>query len=409
MSPDCAKEWSRKFIRISFTGAFLNSKYKLHRQRLLYEQERAFMPATQIYVEREIESERLAQSISVLEREIGDLQLRRATLYRERSRILAPIRANEHAAAAHRYTHCCPNADCRGFLDKNWSCGICKTVACIHCREILPPGTVSGETVDGVDPHVCDPDRVATTQLLDKDTRPCPTCRTPIFKIAGCDQMWCTQCRTAFSWRTGAIETVIHNPHYYEWMRMNNNAIPRNPLDVVGGACGERQLGNVILERIIRRFRTYCSPNSDTYVENRRLFDRYSKIIQNTIHLQLVGIRRYELPNRTDEEFNRQIRIQYMRNTIDESKFKSIIDQQNKRREKYREYHNILTTFITVVTDLLWKYHDELVDIDHVNTTETEVDAILTYVNDCLSDIGNTYGSTVYHITPVAIMKRIDS
>jgi hypothetical protein len=267
---------------------------------------------------------------------------------------------------------------------------------------------------DGVEPHVCDPDRVATTQLLDKDTRPCPTCRTPIFKIAGCDQMWCTQCRTAFSWRTGAIETIIHNPHYYEWMRMNNQTIPRNPLDIVGGGdgfgggCGERQLGNGLSEQIIRRFRTLSNAQSDTYAEHRRLFERYCNMIGNAIHLRVVVLRRYEVPNRTDEECNRHIRVQYMRNRIDEAKFKSIIDQQNKRREKYREYHNILTTFVTVITDLLWKYCDELITMDITNTTEPEVNALLEYVNECLCDIGDTYGSTKYRLTSVAVMKRVD-
>jgi hypothetical protein len=41
--------------------------------------------------------------------------------------------------------------------------------------------------------------------------------------------MWCIECKTAFSWSKGTVEKgVIHNPHYYQWMRQNGG-VPRNP------------------------------------------------------------------------------------------------------------------------------------------------------------------------------------
>ena len=33
MNPDCAKEWSRKFLRENFTNVFLTSKYKEHLEK----------------------------------------------------------------------------------------------------------------------------------------------------------------------------------------------------------------------------------------------------------------------------------------------------------------------------------------------------------------------------------------
>jgi hypothetical protein len=54
--------------------------------------------------------------------------------------------------------------------------------------------------------------------------------------------MWCTQCRTAFSWITGNIETtVVHNPHYYQWMRETGQTIPRAGAAPVA-PCGVTQI-----------------------------------------------------------------------------------------------------------------------------------------------------------------------
>ena len=53
--------------------------------------------------------------------------------------------------------------------------------------------------------------------------------------VRNCDQMWCTQCRTAFSWRTGTIETgVIHNPHAVRWRREHGD-LERDARDVPCG------------------------------------------------------------------------------------------------------------------------------------------------------------------------------
>jgi hypothetical protein len=72
----------------------------------------------------------------------------------------------------------CPDTNCRGFLSSQWKCGICEKWACNLCHEI------KGDARDAV--HTCNPETVATVALLQNDTRPCPKCRTGIFKIDGC-------------------------------------------------------------------------------------------------------------------------------------------------------------------------------------------------------------------------------
>ena len=46
--------------------------------------------------------------------------------------------------------------------------------------------------------------------------------------------MYCTECNTAFHWKTGhIIKGAIQNPEYYENLRKQGKPIPRNPNDIV--------------------------------------------------------------------------------------------------------------------------------------------------------------------------------
>jgi hypothetical protein len=148
----------------------------------------------------------------------------------------------------------CPGEGCRGFLDDKWLCGVCDLSVCRHCHvglgedEVVEEhhGAAAGPGVPAEGSkmrlHICNPDQVATAKMLARDTKPCPKCKALISKIDGCDQMWCTQCQTPFSWITGQVEVGrVHNPHYYEWQRRNkgrSGALLGEPGDVMGEAQG---------------------------------------------------------------------------------------------------------------------------------------------------------------------------
>ena len=175
MNSSCGRAWTRKFIREVFTLVFINGPLKQHREQLLFDRERALLPATQPIIEGKIACAKIDRQIDDIRREVSQLHAQISELYRERTNISTnPRRSNERAA----FIRACPDEDCRGFLSTQWKCGICEKWTCPDCH------IIKGYTRDAV--HTCDPDDLATAQLLSNDTKPCPKCATGIFKIDGC-------------------------------------------------------------------------------------------------------------------------------------------------------------------------------------------------------------------------------
>jgi hypothetical protein len=280
----------------------------------------------------------------------------------------------------------CPDSECRGFLSSQWKCGLCEKWACNLCHEI------KGFVRDC--DHVCDPDTVATVALLENDTKSCPSCGTGIHKLEGCDQMFCTLCNTAFSWRTGRVETNIHNPHYFDWLRRTGGEVERNPNEI---RCGQ-EINRAFVRTLVSYIRSKNFPND--------IILRVTNICESIIHFRCVEMDRYPL----DRVLNNQdLRIQYLRNRISEGGFKIQIQRLEKKHQKNREIHNIFALLNTTVTDILYRFDDatktvpESYSFDeekrNVCNILDEVGPIREYVNECLEDISNTYGSRKLYIT----------
>lgn len=192
-------------------------------------------------------------------------------------------------------------------MSSQWKCGLCETFSCPECHELIG--------FDKIVEQTCDPDTLATAKLLDSDTKSCPKCAVGIFKIEGCDQMFCTECHTAFSWKTGKLMLgQIHNPHFFEFQRAGG-VIPRNPLEI---RCG-REIDNEfirLLDNTIKRFPGLINRN-DT-IEKAR----------NILHLRHIEIPRFEGGNVAE---NVDLRISYMRNRITEEDFKRKIQLREKK------------------------------------------------------------------------------
>lgn len=223
----------------------------------------------------------------------------------------------------------CPQADCRGFLrGEQTRCPLCSTRICKDCLKILPT------EIDEI--HTCDPEEQKTVELLRANTRSCPSCRTSIYKISGCDQMWCVQCHTAFSWNTGRIvNQTIHNPHYYEWIRRTahnrtGGEPARNLLDV---PCG----------------------GLPTAIQITRVFEKTHEAWAMHLHQAVTHLEGDVIPYYTDKctqnEGRKELRVMYLSNQISKEDWKNELYRREKTVEKYRQYLQILQTFVTVVSE----------------------------------------------------------
>ena len=252
--------------------------------------------------------------------------------------------------------------------------------------------------------------------MLKKDSKPCPKCGIIIFKIDGCDQMYCTQCHTPFSWRTGQIEIGrnIHNPHYFEYMRTRGDGLQRNPLD--------RQCGRALDIYFMQTFNSSLIYISKSFIMN----DDCKKIINicRNISALDVEIRFFRQNIDLNEDKKQQNRIRYLQNFITEEHFKKLVQINEKKYQKYQEIINLFVMVRDTGTEIVYLYADKLNKIEGVlnlvrdkrqhkindNIHEIieeqleindisgekillEFDNLRNYSNDCFDEIAKTYHS----------------
>ena len=405
---NCRKGWTRETLVDNFTQKFVSRTYKERRENLLYEREKSLMPATQPYVEIEKEIRSIKPDIEKLDAKIneesgkyskianqplGVLAVEHGLSSEFRASIVRHKLANECLKVINRirmdkehlvwvqdrlrghldggsveqekrqFVRACPFAECKGFLSTAWKCGMCENWACPECHEVKGPNKDSA--------HTCNPDNVATAQLLAKDSRNCPKCAAMIFKINGCDQMYCTQCHTAFSWRTGRIEKgTIHNPHYYEYARAHGG-LARNPGDVPCGGLPDYYHIRGLLRNLAQNGEQYA-----TIINAHRAWG----------HMQWVATR-YEVVNQLNE--NRDLRIKLMIGDIPEDEFKKKIQQREKARQRKTDIHQVIEMLRAVLLDLFQ-------DFAHTKNTDTlylSLRELQTHYNETLDKVSKRYSS----------------
>ena len=217
---NCRSKWGTDFIIKALGQTFITSTYKTHRATILADKciakKEEYLENALLYRENITDKElcdalnkETAELRAAYQRKYDELERTRRRISR-RNNILSNT---EFVKTEKRvFTMPCQTNDCRGMLDTNYFCLLCAKTTCKMCFTVMEPN------------HVCNEDSVASATMIKTSSKPCPKCGTRISKIDGCDQMWCVECKTAFSWTRGTIEKgAVHNPHYYQWLREGGN------------------------------------------------------------------------------------------------------------------------------------------------------------------------------------------
>jgi hypothetical protein len=345
----CRKGWSREVLDSLLLSTWLNGEYKKHRENILVDRERSRLPAAQLIVERQkraLEREpirlKLFQEIQEQTEKLRLLQQE----YEKENLLAARLRhgmdtSTDASGSGERraFVMQCPATGCRGFLSTAYKCGICDIYVCPDCREI------KGLVKDAE--HRCDPNTVETIRAMKKDTRPCPECGTNIFKIEGCDQMFCTHCNTPFSWATGKKVTngIIHNPHYYEFLRAANGGVmPRNPGDI---PCGAALPTPWTFDRFILREFSIGGNSTSQW-----LYQSLGRIT----HIQHVEI--HAVTNRAEDTDNTENNVRYLQGELTQDRWKQLLQQREKRRMKRDEIRQRYEAFVGACIDIYGRIMD---------------------------------------------------
>ena len=339
----CNHKFPSDFSVINLNRSFMEKDYRKHRKGLLLEREMSKLPETMAIAQRyrevegfESENDTYKKEIAGLRNKLNELELLKNENLRKIWRIKNGKDKGEHEQ---KFIMPCPEESCRGFLSTAYKCGICNLFTCPKCLEMVGDKKINPD-------HVCDEDSVKTAELIKSTTKACPGCGERIQKLEGCDQMWCTGCHTAFSWKSGEIDTgTIHNPHFYQFQRNNEGAAPRNPHDI---HCGGMPNWWAIRRKVIRPLNTVPSEVRERVEKIMDICATLHRTIGHISHISLVDTR-----NKIQELSDfQQLRIEYILHKISKEEMAKIIIRKDKMRRKYTELVHIFELLSIVGIDI---------------------------------------------------------
>ena len=379
----CRQTWDVHFLYTQFTKKFVNDVWWVHRVRCMVDREKSLLPNAMHYVKMVNRVYVLRSKINHLQHEL--IQLKRKCMVTKhgepqdhvkqiikekkkqkkkyssefiqnifhddpefQKQFFVPrdvddsIAYNYHQLGdqkqpkmIERCTWPCPQTGCRGFLDSRFYCHLCHTHVCSRCHAIKG----QGEDDDIKHSHTCKEDDIKSVTQKKRNTCSCPNCNVLIYRISGCDQMWCTQCFIPFDFKTREIITGrIHNPHYFDHLfntmeNKHHNQPAPNDLEC-----------NLHIRLVMGIFR-----------DNR--FEFFKSICYSIYHYRDVILRQY-IQNRDFIDYrvsNMVLRVKYLLHRISEADWLKQIKTNEKLRLFFTAVIPVYVTWFETCLDNLLK------------------------------------------------------
>jgi hypothetical protein len=414
----CNTGWTREFLDSNLQKGFMKNEFKNYRERLLMDKEKSMLAEAQYHANHLILKETLDQSIEKKYKEFDAIRNSIKKIRVERHALVQKYRNNikdkVNIPILHRQ---CPLEECNGCVGAGWKCGLCSAKICSSCHEVVrfgstPEPTDPAEPTDQTEPtvaHVCTKENIDTAKALMQGTKPCPSCATLIFKISGCLQMFCVSCHTAFDWKTGTIVTgKIHNPHYYEHLRLTQGSVPRDPDDHPGDwACIEPGY-NLIIQRV----QDPSGLELNKCIEENNIFThksfkedkRANKLLKvlSSFTALMYHLSEYELPRLRDsmrrQQKNLDLRVSFLLNRIDESEWKKQLQQREKKNMKTDDILKVCEMFHDVFREYILKILSNK-DVNLRMSLIHEIFELKKYANEEFRKVSKRYSNYTPYLT----------
>lgn len=386
----CKVQWSMDKMWEEFPKSFIDTELRKHQETLLLEREKARLPEAQqeIFVENQTRLYNSLQQTRRLCLEYGhttELSTLQGMLREIEQRLGgAPVATGTASSQMLRKRDnfqaiCpCPKEGCRGYIQKaSHTCGLCNAVVCEKCRA----------TKEGGVEHTCKPEDIETVKALKKDTKPCPSCGTPLMKVDGCDQVWALCCKKAFSWRTGEFETKVHALDYLNYLRRAGRPVPRADEPGVQPPCNPADIpGTLTVMNALTRGKI-----------NGPVVDELSNMNRGLIHNQANVPMKYTDLVRVfvDPNFHAGLRRDYLLGKITEEEWQRRLLLFERKRERQEALTNVYNLFMQTSRELM----NEIVRTPgKANENLHALKTLKEYCNECFANVTRRYNVTPYVI-----------